>query len=69
LSPAELEEYEQTLAKRDENYWFAEYIWKIGRKIDDVYTVGNLLDKVATDVKRAMWCVYLNRPSSFWRQR
>lgn len=62
--------YERTLALRDENYWFAKYIWQVGRKIDDVYTAEELLQRVVADIKGSVWRVYLRRASpARWASR
>jgi Domain of unknown function (DUF4062) len=70
IGPEEMQEYEGTLAQRDENYWLAKYIWNIGRKIEDVYSATDLLHRVLFDVKSSVWRVYLRRASpARWMSR
>jgi len=66
LNSKESQEYHQTLGMQDANYWFPEYILTIGRKIDDVYSVAELLEKVTADLQRSLWRVYLRRLSPRW---
>ena len=61
IAPAEMAEYERTLADLDENYWLAKYIWNIGRRVQDVYTADDLLTRVLAEVKRSVWRAYLWR--------